>query len=116
MISVNSRLIHLAVVAALAVNGLVAQDSPDARPNLPNLPPGVLPGTAGAAAGAGTAPAGGAPAVGSPFPALPELPTRRRSTNVVVSTNLPSALPKGFPRPAAPATTTTPATTPATTA
>lgn len=118
MISVNSRLIHLAVVAALAVNGLVAQDSPDARPNLPNLPPGVLPGTVGAAPAAGprTTPAGGAPAAGSPFPALPELPTRRRSTNVVVSTNLPSALPKGFPRPAAPAPTTTPATTPATTA
>lgn len=105
----NSRLLHLAVVAALAVNGIVAQDANDARPNLPTLPPGVLPGTQGNPPPAGAVPAAGsgsAPA-GSPFPALPELPTRRRSTNApAVSTNLPSSLPRSM-RPTNPASTTT---------
>jgi general secretion pathway protein D len=94
---VNTRLIHLAVIAALAVNALAAQEP---VPSLPNLPPGVLPGTASAAAvPAPTPSATPATPVGNPFPALPELPTRRRSTNApAVSTNLPSALPKQFPR------------------
>ena len=98
----NTRLIHLAVVAALAVNGLAAQDP---APLLPNLTPGVLPGTAGAGAAAAPAAPAGAPSGASPFPSLPELPTRRRSTNSpAASTNLPSSLPPQFPRRA---TTTT---------
>lgn len=112
----NTRLIHFAVIAALAVGGLAAQDQ-EFQP-VPNPPPGVLPGALQQNAPAespdaapGAVPA---PAVQSPFPALPELPTRRsRSTNAPAagSTNRPSSLPRSFPRPVGASPASSPAVT-----
>ena len=102
----NTRLIHLAVVAAITAGRLCGQaPAAPAAPGAPLAPTAitfpattVAPATPASSATAGTA-----------FPAFPELPSRlRKATNaaapaVVASTNFPSALPRAFPRPASPA-------------
>ncbi|MCX6862396.1 MAG: hypothetical protein NT050_05810, partial [Verrucomicrobia bacterium] len=102
----NTRLIHLAVVAAITAGRLCGQaPAAPAAPGAPLAPTAitfpattVAPATPASSATAGTA-----------FPAFPEPPSRlRKATNAAapapaVSTNFPSALPRAFPRPASPA-------------
>ncbi|MSU33095.1 MAG: hypothetical protein EXS25_10665 [Pedosphaera sp.] len=87
----NSRLIHLAVLTALSVTGLLAQvpavQPAPLKPSAPLNP--ALPGI----------PSNPVAPSGNPFSAFSVLPARPKATNApVVSTNLPSALPRAFPR------------------
>lgn len=100
----NTRLIHLAVVAAITAGRLCGQAP--AAPGAPLAPTTIIPATTQAPA----TPAAAVPAVttDTAFPAFPEPPSRlRKATNAaapaaVASTNFPSALPRAFPRPASP--------------
>jgi general secretion pathway protein D len=102
---VNTRPIHLAVVAAITAGRLFGQAP--AAPTAPGAPlsaASLVPAATVAPASA-TAPAA---AANTAFPAFPEPPARlRKATNAaapaaVASTNFPSALPRAFPRPPAP--------------
>jgi general secretion pathway protein D len=102
---VNTRPIHLAVVAAITAGRLFGQaPAAPAAPGAPLSAASVVPAATVAPAPA-TAPA---PAANTAFPAFPEPPARlRKATNAaapaaVASTNFPSALPRAFPRPPAP--------------
>ncbi len=101
----NTRPIHLAVVAAITAGRLFGQAP--AAPTAPGAPlsaASLVPAATVAPASA-TAPAA---AANTAFPAFPEPPARlRKATNAaapaaVASTNFPSALPRAFPRPPAP--------------
>ncbi len=101
----NTRPIHLAVVAAITAGRLFGQaPAAPAAPGAPLSAASVVPAATVAPAPA-TAPA---PAANTAFPAFPEPPARlRKATNAaapaaVASTNFPSALPRAFPRPPAP--------------
>ena len=90
----NTRSLHLAVLAALAAGRIHGQaPAVPANAGAPLVPAALVP----------SAPAASA----SGIPAFPDPPSRpRRTTNapagVTQSTNLPSALPRAFPRPPAP--------------
>ncbi len=97
----NTRPIHLAVVAAITAGRLFGQaPASPVAPGAPLTPAPIVP----AASVAPSAPA--SPAAASGIPAFPEPPARlRKTTNAaapaaVASTNFPSALPRAFPRPA----------------
>jgi len=106
---VNTRPIHLAVVAAITAGRLFGQaPAAPAAPGAPLSAASVVPAATVAPASA-TAPATApATAANTAFPAFPEPPARlRKATNAaapatVVSTNFPSPLPRAFPRPPAP--------------
>jgi general secretion pathway protein D len=98
---VNTRPIHLAVVAAITAGRLFGQaPAAPAAPGAPLSAASVVPAATVAPAPA-TAP-------NTAFPAFPEPPARlRKATNAaapatVASTNFPSPLPRAFPRPPAP--------------
>ena len=101
----NTRSLHLAVLAALAVGRIHGQaPAAPATAGAPLIPSAVVPAVP--AASAQTAPASPAPSA-SGIPAFPDPPSRlRRATNapagITQSTNQPSALPRAFPRPVAP--------------
>jgi len=102
---VNTRPIHLAVVAAITAGRLFGQaPAAPAAPGAPLSAASVVPAATVAPAPA-TAPA---TAANTAFPAFPEPPARlRKATNAaapatVASTNFPSPLPRAFPRPPAP--------------
>ena len=105
----NTRPIHLAVVAAITAGRLFGQaPAAPAAPGAPLSAASVVPAATVAPASA-TAPATApATAANTAFPAFPEPPARlRKATNAaapatVVSTNFPSPLPRAFPRPPAP--------------
>lgn len=97
----NTRPIHLAVVAAITAGRLFGQaPAAPAAPGAPLSAASVVPAATVAPAPA-TAP-------NTAFPAFPEPPARlRKATNAaapatVASTNFPSPLPRAFPRPPAP--------------
>ena len=101
----NTRPIHLAVVAAITAGRLFGQaPAAPAAPGAPLSAASVVPAATVAPAPA-TAPA---TAANTAFPAFPEPPARlRKATNAaapatVASTNFPSPLPRAFPRPPAP--------------
>ena len=101
----NTRPIHLAVVAAITAGRLFGQaPAAPAAPGAPLSAASVVPAATVAPASA-TAPA---TAANTAFPAFPEPPARlRKATNAaapatVASTNFPSPLPRAFPRPPAP--------------
>ena len=100
----NTRLIHLAVVAAITAGRLCGQaPAAPAAPGAPLAPSTIIPATTVAPVTSTAAPES---TPGTAFPAFPEPPSRlRKATNAaapaaVVSTNFPSALPRAFPRPA----------------
>lgn len=111
----NTRLIHLAVVAAITAGRLFGQaPASPVAPGAPLTPAPIVP----AASVVPSAPA--TPAAASGIPAFPDPPSRlRKATNAaapaaVASTNFPSALPRAFPRPVAPPPPAPPGTSSAT--